>query len=76
MIKSLRNVILTRSRLKNRLNGTRSETNWNKYKKQINFCVSLLRKTKRVVQQPECQKFIQQKNVLEKGKTFFSLTRV
>ena len=38
---------MTRSRLKNRFNEIRSDTYWSKYKKKRNFCVSLLRKTKR-----------------------------
>ena len=47
MTKSLRKTIMTRSGLKNRFNETRYETNWDKYKKQRNFRVSLLRKTKK-----------------------------
>ena len=34
------------SRLKNIYNKKRSHDNWDKYKKQRNFCVKLLRKTK------------------------------
>ena len=41
MTKSLRKTIMTRSGLKNRFNETRYETNWDKYKKQRNFRVSL-----------------------------------
>ena len=38
---------MRRSRLKNIYNKTRSPENWNNYKKQCNFCVDLLKKTKR-----------------------------
>ena len=41
MTKALRKAIMTRSRLKKRSYG-----NWNKYKKQRNLCMELLRKTK------------------------------
>ena len=41
MTKALRKAIMTRSRLKKRSYG-----NWNKYKKQRNVCMELLRKTK------------------------------
>ena len=47
MTKQLRKVIMRRSRLKNIYNKTRSPENWGNYKKQRNFCVDLLRKTKR-----------------------------
>ena len=47
MTKSLRKAIMTRSRLKNRFIKHRTTENWNSYKKQRNFCVSLLRKTKK-----------------------------
>ena len=50
MTKALRKAIMTRSRLKNMYNKKRSYDNWDKYKKQKkkqqNFCVKLLRKTK------------------------------
>ena len=46
MIKQLRKAIMRRSRLKNIYNKTRSPENWDNYKKQRNFCVDLLRKTK------------------------------
>ena len=35
---------MTRSRLKNIYNKKRSYDNWEKYKKQINFCVKLFAK--------------------------------
>ena len=47
MTKELRKTIMKRSQLKNTYNKNRNYENWYLYKKQINFCVSLLRKTKR-----------------------------
>ena len=47
MTKTLRKTIMTRSRLKNRFNKTRSDENWSLYKAQRNFCTKLLRKTKK-----------------------------
>ena len=46
MTKALQKAIITRSRLKNIYNKKRSYNNWHKYKKQRNFCVKLLYKTK------------------------------
>ena len=46
MTKALRKAIMTRSRLKKIYNKKRSYDNWDKYKKQRNFCVKLFRKTK------------------------------
>ena len=46
MTKALRKAIMTRSKLKNIYTKKRSNENWDKYKKQRNFCVKLLRKTK------------------------------
>ena len=46
MIKALRKNIMTRSRFKNIYNKKRFYDNWDKYKKQRNFCVKLHRKTK------------------------------
>ena len=37
---------LRKSNFKNVYNKYRAEDNWANYKKQINFCVNLLRKTK------------------------------
>ena len=37
---------LRKSNFKNIYNKYRTEDNWANYKKQINFCVNLLRKTK------------------------------
>ena len=38
---------MVRSKLKNKYNKNRTEENWGSYKKQRNFCVNLLRKTKK-----------------------------
>ena len=46
MTKPIRKAIMTRSSMSNLYNKKQSYDNWNKYKKQINFCVKLLRKTK------------------------------
>ena len=46
MKKALQKAIMTHSRLKNIYNKKRSYNNWHKYKKQRNFCVKLLCKTK------------------------------
>ena len=45
-LKALRQTIVHRSKVKNIYNKYRTEDNWANYKKQINFCVNLLRKTK------------------------------
>ena len=42
MTKALRKAIMTCSRLKNMYNKKRSYDNWDKCKKQINFCMKLL----------------------------------
>ena len=47
MTKELRKAIMKRSQLKNRYNKNHNYENWYLYKKQRNFCVSLLTKTKR-----------------------------
>ena len=46
MSKAFRKVIMHRSKLKNINNKYRTEDNWANYKKQSNFCVNFLRKTK------------------------------
>ena len=46
MTKSLRKVIMLRSKLKNNFKKQRSDENWDNYKKQRNFCVKLPRQTK------------------------------
>ena len=45
--KKLREEIIKRSKLKNSFNKNRSHKNWCKYKTQINYCVNLLRKSKK-----------------------------
>ena len=47
MNKTLRNAIMTRSKLKTRYNLDRTTINLEKYTKQRNICVSLLRKSKK-----------------------------
>ena len=47
MTKQLRKAIMHRSRLKNVFNKNRTPKTWDSYKKQRNFCVNLLRKTKK-----------------------------
>ena len=47
MSKELKKNIMLRSKLKNSFNNDRSYENWCKYKQQRNFCVDLLRITKR-----------------------------
>ena len=47
MSKALRIANIVRSKLKNKYNKNRTGKNWNNYKKQRNFCVILLRKTKK-----------------------------
>ena len=44
--KALRKVIMHRSKLKNINNKYRTEDNWGNYKKQRDFCINLLHKTK------------------------------
>ena len=46
MTKTLRKAIMHRSRLKNIYVRKRNDKNWENYKKQSNFCVDILRKTK------------------------------
>ena len=46
MTKALKKAIMTHCRLKNICNNKRSYDNWDKYTKQRNFFVKLLRKTK------------------------------
>ena len=47
MSKALRKAIMVRSKLKNKYKKSRTGENWNSYKKQRNFRVNLLRKTKK-----------------------------
>ena len=46
MTKTLRKAILNRSKLKNIYNRNLTKDNWVNYRKERNFCVNLLRKTK------------------------------
>ena len=48
MTKTLRKAIMHRSKLKNIFHKTRAKEDWNYCKKQRNFCVNLLRNTKKV----------------------------
>ena len=47
MSKALRKAIMNRSKFKNAYNKKRADVNWANYKKQRNFCVTLLRRTKK-----------------------------
>ena len=47
MAKKLRKGIMKRSKLKNNFNKNRNHENWCKYKTQRNYCVNLLRKSKK-----------------------------
>ena len=47
MNKTLRKAIMHRLKLKNIFHKTRAKEDWNNYKKQRNFCVNLLRNTKK-----------------------------
>ena len=47
MTKELRKAIMLRSKLKNIFNKNKTHFNWQKYKHQRNFCLNLLRKTKK-----------------------------
>ena len=49
MTKQLRRATKHRSRLKNVFKKSRTPETWDSYKKQRNFCVNLLRKTKKRV---------------------------
>ena len=47
MSKALRKAIMHRSKLKSIYSKKRTDVNWANYKKQRNFCVTLLRRTKK-----------------------------
>ena len=51
MTKGLHKAILERSRLRNKFLRDRTETSRKEYKKQINFCVNLLKKLKNIILQ-------------------------
>ena len=69
MTKELRKEIMKRSKLKNKYNKKRNYENWSLYKKQRNYCVSLLRKTKKA--------YFEKLNLKEIGdnKTFWKTVR-
>ena len=71
MTKSLRKAIMHRPKLKNIYNKTRANEDWGNYKKQRNFCVNLLRNTKK-----DCFQKLNIKDLIDKKfwkiiKTFF-----
>ena len=47
MTRVLRKAVMLRSRLRNRYNKNQTVENWNKFRKQRNFCVKLFRREKR-----------------------------
>ena len=47
MFKALTKAIMHRSKLKNIYNKERTDVNWANYKKQRNFCVTRIRRTKK-----------------------------
>ena len=47
MTKELRKEIMLRSKLKNKFNKERNHINWCNYKRQRNYCLSILRKSKK-----------------------------
>ena len=69
MTKELRKEIMKRPELKNKYNKKRNYENWSLYKKQRNYCVSLLRKTKKA--------YFEKLNIKEIGdnKTFWKTAR-
>ena len=72
MNKELRKAIMVRSRLKNKSLKLKTIEAREAYKKQRNFCVSLLRIIKKNVYENLNPKFItDNKNVLETSKTIF-----
>ena len=73
MTKALQKAIMTRSRLKNIYNKKRSYDNWDKYKKQRNFCVKLLRKRKQDnFNNIDIKSVIDTKNFWKTIKSYFS----
>ena len=69
MTKELRKEIMKKSELKNKYNKKRNYENWSLYKKQRNYCLSLLRKTKKA--------YFEKLNIKEIGnnKTFWKTVR-
>ena len=66
---ALRKAIMTRSRLKNKFSKISSAKYWNSYKKQINFCLKLLRQTKENI---NVKKVSDNKTFWKSVKLFFS----
>ena len=73
MSKALRKAIMHMSRSKNiKYNKYKTEDNWTNCKKQINFCVNLLHKTKtEYFQKSKCKRFIRQQKILQNHETIF-----
>ena len=69
MIKEIRKEIMKRPKLKNKYNKKRNYENWSLYKKQRNYCLSLLRKTEK--------SYFEKLNIKEIGdnKTFWKTVR-
>ena len=69
MTKELRKEIMKRSKFKNNYNNNRHYENWLLYKKQRNYCLSLLRKTRK--------SYFEKLNIKEIGdnKTFWKTVR-
>ena len=73
MSKALRKAIMHRSKLKNFYNNYRTEDSWANYKKQRNFCVNLLRKTKtEYFQKRNVKDLLENKKIWKTIKPFFS----
>ena len=69
MTTELRKEIMKRCKLKNKYNKKRNYENWSLHKKQINYCLTLLRKTKKA--------YFEKLNIKEIGdnKTFWKTAR-
>ena len=57
------------SKFKNIYNKKRTDVKWANYKKQQNFCMTLLQRTKKEYFQNlnKCKRFIRQQKILEKN---------
>ena len=60
MSKELRKEIVKRSKLRNKFNRNRNHGNWCNFKFQRNYCVKLLRKTKK-----QCYENLSVNNVMD-----------
>ena len=69
MAKELRKEIMKRSKLKNKFNRNRNHENWCNFKFQRNYCVNLLRKTKK-----QYYKNLNVKNVVD-NQTFWKTVK-